>query len=57
MGGEVVTGIADVRIDARGVPVEIGLPLIGFAAVEPVEIFKAHAHGPLIEGSHLARHE
>src|SRR4029453_9224213 len=56
VGGEVVVGIADVRVDARGVAVEIGLPLIGLAAVEAVEIFEAHAAGPLIEGAGLARY-
>jgi hypothetical protein len=56
VGGEVVVGIADVGVDAGGVAVEIGLPLIGLAAIEAVEIFKAHARGPLVEGAGLARH-
>src|SRR4029450_3697937 len=57
VGGEVVAWIAEVGIDAGGVAVEIRLPLIGLAAVETVEIVKAHADRPAVEGSSLARLE
>src|SRR6185312_2558176 len=43
--------------NARGVAVEIRLPLIGLATVEAIEIFEAHAYWPLIEGACLTRHE
>ncbi|MHC2402170.1 hypothetical protein ACVMGC_006714 [Bradyrhizobium barranii subsp. barranii] len=55
-GHQIPAGLADVRIDRRGIADEIAwLPLIGIAAHEAVKIFKAYAGRPLIERSGLAR--
>ena len=40
-------------IDLGGVAEEIGLPLVGVAADEAIEILEAHSDGPLIEGAVL----
>ena len=41
-------------INLGGVTEQVRLPLVGVAAHETVEIFEAHAGGPLIEGPALA---
>src|SRR5208283_5742624 len=44
-------------VDLRGVAEVVRLPLVRIAAEGTVEIFKAHAGGPLIEGPGLTRLE
>ena len=51
IGDQIVAGLADPRENLRCVLEEIGLPLVGFAAHEAVEIVEAHADRPLIEGA------
>ena len=51
IGDQVVAGLPDPRIDLGMIAEEIGLPLIGLAAHEPIEILKAHSAGPLVEGA------
>src|SRR5208282_3028180 len=46
-----------IRIDFRSVAEEVGLPLIGVAADESIEIVEAHANRPLIKWTRLARRE
>ncbi len=45
------------RVDLRGAAEEVGLPLVGVAADEAVEVLEAHPGGPLVEGTDLARRE
>jgi hypothetical protein len=52
---QVPAGLSDIGIDRRGVLDQVArLPLVGVAAHEAVEIFKAHAGRPLIERAGLA---
>ena len=53
VGGQVVTWFANVGVNPCGVAIQIGLPLICFAAQESVEIFETQSDGPLIERTHL----
>ena len=55
--GQVPARLAHVGINRRGVTEEVRLPLAGVAADEPVEILEAHADGPLVEWTDLARSE
>ena len=54
-GGQVPAGMADIRVDRRGVAEQVRLPLAGVAADEAIEVFEAHAGRPLIERPGLAR--
>ncbi len=47
-------GLAVEGIDLRGVAEQIGLPLVGIAADEAVEILEAHTGRPLVERPGLA---
>ena len=49
VGGQVVIRLPDPRIDLGMIAEEIGRPLVGFAAHEPIEVLEAHPAGPLIE--------
>ena len=51
IGDQIIAGLADPGENLGGVLKEIGLPLARIAAHETVEIVKAHADRPLIEGS------
>ena len=53
-GGQVPAGLALEGIDLRSVAEQVGLPLVGVAADEAIEIFEAHADGPQVEGAGLA---
>src|SRR5208282_6383165 len=55
--GQVPAGVPYIRIDFRSVAEEVGLPLIGVAADESIEIVEAHANRPLIKWTRLARRE
>ena len=50
IGGEVVTGLADPRINRARVAVEIGRPLVGLAAEEAIKVLEAQSDRPLVEG-------
>ena len=52
--GQVPAGLALVGVNRRGVAEEVGLPLVGVATDEAVEVVKAHAGWPLIERPGLA---
>ena len=52
-GDQVPAGLAFEGIDLRRVAEQVGLPLVGIATDEAVEILEAHADGPLVEGSDL----
>src|SRR5262249_42736658 len=54
---QVPSRLTDIRVDLRGLTAEVGLPLTGVTAHEAIEIFKAHAVGPLVERPGLARLE
>jgi hypothetical protein len=56
-GDQVPARLALERIDLRGVAEQVGLPLVGVAADEAVEVLEAHAGGPLVEGPDLAGRE
>ena len=56
-GRQVPAGLADVRIDGRGVAEQVRLPLARVAADEAVEVFEAHADRPLVERADLAGRE
>ncbi len=56
-GGQVPPRLAFERIDLGGVLEEVGLPLVGITAHEAVEVLKAQAGGPLVEGPGLAGRE
>ncbi|SPF33793.1 hypothetical protein SBDP1_1160025 [Syntrophobacter sp. SbD1] len=51
ISGEVVTGLADPWIHLGLIAKKVGRPLVGLAAQEAVEILKAHADRPLVEGA------
>ena len=50
VGGEVVAGLADPWKHLGRIAKQIGRPLVGLAAHEPVEILEAHPDRPLVEG-------
>ena len=50
VGGEVVVGIAHERENLGVIAEQVGGPLVGLAAHEPVEILEAQARGPLVIG-------
>ena len=54
---EVPARLAQERVDLRGVAEEVGLPLVGVAADEAVEVLEAHAGRPLVERTDLAGRE
>ena len=57
-GDEVEAGIADERVDVRGVAGEVRrLPLAGVPAHEAVEVLEAHAGRPLVERADRTRLE
>src|SRR5208337_3877491 len=49
VGGEVVARLADPWKHRGRIAIEIGRPLVGLAAQEPVKILKAQADRPLVE--------
>ena len=54
--GQVVAGVVLKWIDIRRVTGEVRrLPLVGVATHEPIEVFEAHAGGPLVEGADRGR--
>ena len=54
IGDQVVAGLPDPREDRGMISEEIGRPLIGFTAHEPIEVLEAHPAGPLVEWSSQA---
>src|SRR4030095_12428694 len=54
IGDQVVAGLPDPREDGGMISKEIGRPLIGFTAHEPVEVIETHPARPLVEGSSQA---
>ena len=51
VGGEVVAGLADPRIDLGVIAEQVRRPLVGLGAHEAVEIVESHPRWPLIEGA------
>ena len=49
IGGEVVAGLADPRLNRGRVAIEIGRPLVGLAAEEAVKILEPQSDRPLVE--------
>src|SRR5689334_1761245 len=48
---EIVAGLSDPRKDLGGVAEQVGRPLVGLAAHEPVKVLEAHPNRPLVERS------
>src|SRR5262245_34475340 len=51
IGGQVVAGTSNPRGNGGVVSEQKGLPLVGLAAHEPVEVLKPHSARPLVERS------
>ena len=56
-GDQVPARLACKRVDLGGVAKQVRLPLVGVAADETIEVFEAHARGPLVEGAGLTGSE
>ena len=51
IGGEVVAGLADPRLNRARVAIEIGRPLVGLAAEEAIKVLEPESDRPLFEGA------
>src|SRR5271156_3941931 len=51
VGGEVVAFLTDPWVHRSRIAEQVGRPLVGFATQEAIEILKAHADRPLVEGA------